>query len=149
VLAFTQIERRITTGFHACCTDLPSEVAFTPAIRIPTLWGFVKIPGSTIKFDHATYFRFMDPTGTGWLPLYQDRTLLHELSHMAVMTDDSFWSWIPGGKARPGNPSNVAYAPDFKPTSAANDAWFVQVLQGHSASEVNETWILPYLYEKA
>ena len=81
-----------------------------------------------------------------WFGASQANKLLHELSHLAASTDDLNWSWLPG--PLPGNPTNIAFTDKFMPTLAADDAWFVQTLQEHTVASVNESWILPYLYEK-
>lgn len=147
MIVFDEIQRQITSGYDVCCTDLPTAVASTPDNVLGTLWY-----GSVIWFDHNSYFgqRASLPVGaTTWFTPTQTGTLLHELSHMAAGTGDANWSWLPGAPASlPGNPTNIPFSEQFMPTLAAKDAYFVQVFQEHTAREVNETWILPYLYER-
>jgi hypothetical protein len=141
---FDKIKTQITSGFDACCTNVPTAIDNTHANALGRWWH-----GEVIRFDHTQYFAkpASRPMGHSlWYQTSQAATLLHELSHMAASTEDLNWTWVPG--TAPGNPTNIAFTRNYKPSLAATDAFFLETLQEHTATNVDESWILPYLYEK-
>jgi len=153
------IQRGQAAGYNACVKRFFDKDILASVKHFMVL-GKSFGHSNWVKFnsDPGSYFQLPPslPMGTG---LVRDKgsqagTLLHELSHMFASAQDLDFDWLPAasgaaadpGVAGAGNPTHVPFSSDFPPTIAAHDSYFIELFQDNRASDINQQWIVPYLY---